>query len=91
MAEGDGHRTYRSDDVALDLALVEDDDGGWPPGSFGDDLATLRGKVARVIGRAALVTDKAAALGDPAKDAADVIQLTEASAGLRRGGPPGRG
>jgi hypothetical protein len=52
--------------------------GSWPDGAFGDCGLELRGVHARVIGRSALLTEKAEVRDDPvvaAKDRADVETL----------------
>jgi hypothetical protein len=76
--EADGYRTYRRGDVHVDVAWVDDDDPEWPPDAFGDDTRELGGHRTSVISRRALLADKSAALGDPAKDASDVDALEAA-------------
>jgi hypothetical protein len=86
----DGYSGYQRDDVRLELAFLARDANGdvytplregrgtWPGGSFGDEVAELRGVRARVIGRRALEADKSEARDDPriaAKDAADLATL----------------
>jgi hypothetical protein len=96
--EEDGYTGYERDDVRLELAFLERDDGGvvytpllegrgdWPAGSFGDDEAEVGGAVARVVGLTALLEDKSGPRLDQVtadKDRADVAVLTS----LRTGGP----
>jgi hypothetical protein len=86
----DGYTGYERGDVRLELAfLARDPDdivctplregrGTWPEGSFGDDVAELRGVRARLISLRALRADKSAARADPrvaAKDGADLAAL----------------
>jgi hypothetical protein len=93
----DGYTGYERGDVRLELAFLEQDDGGtvytplkegrgdWPAGSFGDDESEVDGVVARVVGLTALLEDKSGPRLDPVaadKDRADVAVLTS----LRSGG-----
>jgi Aminoglycoside-2''-adenylyltransferase len=86
----DGYTGYDRGDVRLELAFLARDTnediytplkegrGTWPPGSFGDDVAELRGVRARVISLRALEADKSAAHDDTrvaAKDRADLATL----------------
>jgi hypothetical protein len=75
--DADGYRTYRSGNVQLDVAWVGDDDPAWPAHAFGTDMRELGGYYARVVSRGAMLADKSAAFGDPAKDAHDVAALQE--------------
>jgi hypothetical protein len=71
----EGYRTYRSGDVQLDVAWVGDGDAGWPEDAFGHETGELGGYRISVVGRAAMVVDKSAGLGDPAKDLRDAAAL----------------
>lgn len=91
----DGYIGYQRGAVRLEVAFLERGKDGrvytpvrgdhvdWPEGTFGDDVAELRGVRARIIGLAALRADKAELREDPtvaAKDRAD----TEVLARLRK-------
>jgi hypothetical protein len=95
--EEDGYTGYERGDVRLELAFLEQDDGGtvytplregrgdWPAGSFGDDEAEVAGVIARVVGLTALLEDKSGPRLDQVaadKDRVDVAVLTS----LRSGG-----
>jgi hypothetical protein len=86
----DGYTIYERADVRLELAFLARDANGviytplmdgrgtWPEGSFGEDMAELRGVRARVISLDALKVDKSVAHDDPqvaAKDRADLATL----------------
>jgi hypothetical protein len=79
VGAADGYRTYQVRGMQLDVAWVDDDDPEWPPDAFGDDTRELRGHRMNVISRRALLADKSAALGDPAKDLRDADALDEAA------------
>jgi hypothetical protein len=96
-SEEDGYTGYERGDVRLELAFLEQDDGGtvytplregrgdWPAGSFGDDEAEVAGVIARVVGLTALLEDKSGPRLDQVaadKDRVDVAVLTS----LRSGG-----
>ena len=74
-----GYRTYRSGNVQLDVAWVDDDDDrAWPAHAFGSDMR--EGRRLLTPGSSAepqCSADKSAAFGDPAKDAHDVAALQE--------------
>jgi len=91
----DGYTGYERDDVKLELAFLARDTNGdiytpltegrgtWPEGSFGDDVAELRGVRAPVIGLRALKADKSERHDDPrvaAKDRADLATLAASAA-----------
>ena len=76
--EAEGYRTYQRRDVHVDVAWVDDDDSEWPPDAFGHDKRELDGHRMNVISSRALLADKSAALGDPAKDLSDVDALEAA-------------
>jgi hypothetical protein len=92
----DGYTGFERNGTRLEVAFLARDEAGtvhtpltegrgeWPPDSFGEDLAEVDGVVARVVGLAALITDKSGPRLDPAaaaKDRADVEVLTSRSAG----------
>jgi hypothetical protein len=87
----DGSTAFTRGDVRVELAFLEQDaerepytplsDGSraaWAAGAFGDDVRTLYGVCARVLGLAALRAEKAGVRDDPtaaAKDAQDLATL----------------
>jgi hypothetical protein len=86
----DGYTVYERAAVRLEVAFLARDTNGviytpleegrgtWPEGSFGDDIAELRGVRTRVISLDALKVDKSAVHDDPhvaAKDRADLATL----------------
>jgi hypothetical protein len=86
----DGYTCYERGAVRLEVAFLARDDHGrvytplrdgraaWPDESFGDDAVELLGVEARVIGRAALISDKSVVREDPstsARDRADLLSL----------------
>jgi len=86
----DGSTCYERSGIRLEVAFLARDEygviftplengrGEWPPDSFGDDVAHLRGVEARVVGRASLIADKSIVRSDTAaaaKDRADVASL----------------
>jgi hypothetical protein len=84
VGDAEGYRTYRSGEVQLDVAWVEDGDNDWPEGAFGRETGEIGGKRISVVGRAAMVVDKSAALGDPVKDSHDVAALRDAGTEIGR-------
>jgi hypothetical protein len=101
----DGYTGYERDDVRLELAFLARDTnrdiytplkegrGNWPEGSFGGDVAELRGVRARVSSLRALKADKSEAHNDPRvamKDHADLATLAAShqSNSLRRRSSP---
>jgi hypothetical protein len=93
----DGYTGYERHGTRLELAfLARDGDAGsvytpltagrgeWPAGSFGQDMAELRGVRACVVGLGSLIEDKSGPRLDPAvaaKDRADVEVLTSGAGG----------
>src|SRR4051812_24549677 len=75
VGDAEGYRTYRSGEVQLDVAWVKEGDDDWPEGAFGRETGELGGYRINVVGRAAMLVDKSAALGDPAKDLRDAAAL----------------
>ena len=86
----DGYTCYERHGVRLEVAFLTRDQRGlvytplrdgrgeWPAGSFGEEIAHLRGVRARVVGRESLICDKSVIRSDPvtnAKDRADVASL----------------
>ena len=86
----DGHTAYERNGIRLEVAFLARDErghvytplrdgrGDWPAGSFGDEVAQLRGVRARVVGRESLIADKSSIRPDAvtaAKDRADVESL----------------
>ena len=79
----DGSTVFSRGDVRLEIAFLERDDGepytplaqggraGWATGAFGDDVRTLAGVSARVIGLSALHEEKSGPRADPAAAAKD--------------------
>jgi hypothetical protein len=91
----DGYTVYERAAVRLEVAFLARDTSGviytpleqgrgtWPEGSFGDDVAELRGVRARVISLGALKADKSIVHDDPrvaAKDRADLPTLAASQA-----------
>jgi len=86
----DGSTCYERSGIRLEVAFLARDQRGtvntplangrgeWPPDSFGDDVAQLRGVHARVVGRESLIADKSIVRSDTAaaaKDRVDVASL----------------
>ena len=86
----DGSTCYERSGVRLEVAFLARDEHGviytplengrgeWPPESFGDEVAQLRGVHARVVNRESLIADKSTVRSDTAvaaKDRADVESL----------------
>ncbi|MGH7653776.1 MAG: nucleotidyltransferase domain-containing protein [Gemmatimonadaceae bacterium] len=86
----DGYTCFERDGVRLELAFLARDDHGqihtplrdgrgeWPAGSFGDDIAELRGVRIHVVSRESLIVDKSTVRSDDAtasKDRADIASL----------------
>jgi hypothetical protein len=80
----DGSTAFTRDGVRLELALLQRDDGdepytplaegrraGWAAGAFGEEMRTLSGVRARVIGLTALREEKSGLHADPAAAAKD--------------------
>ena len=89
-AGGDGYTSYERSGIRLEVAFLARDERGhvytplrdgrgeWPAGSFGDEVAQLRGVRARVVGRESLIAEKSSIRPDAAtaaKDRADVASL----------------
>ena len=87
----DGYTCYERHGIRLEVAFLARDErglvytplrdgrGDWPAGSFGDEIAQLRGVRAHVVGRESLISDKSVIRSDAvtaAKDRADVANLT---------------
>ena len=68
----------RVDERGLVYTPLRDGRGEWPTGSFGDEIAHLRGVRPRVVSRESLISDKTVIRSDAvtaAKDRADVASL----------------
>ena len=86
----DGYTCFERDGIRLELAFLARDDHGqiytplrdgrgeWPAGSFGDDIAELRGVRIHVVSRESLIADKSTIRTDAviaSKDRADIASL----------------
>jgi hypothetical protein len=69
----EGYTVWKRGGVRLEVALA--DRGEWPPGSFAQDVAELRGVRVRLVSLVSLKEDKAEVRDDPQVAAKDRIDL----------------